>query len=118
MGNKHFVTTSVPEPEDLETVWEVGSWAWNWMEPPLGVASFVLLTMQLTRAQMQNMDVRPYTQWVKGWRANRLSKMYPQYNEDIIKDFAETASLKGHNHWPQMPSGLRLPRFPRGPPLF
>lgn len=47
--NHHFVTTSVPEPEDLETWLEVGSWAWNWMEPPLGQISFFLLCLQFSR---------------------------------------------------------------------
>lgn len=47
--NAKFVTSDVPEPQDLETCWEVGAWAWNWMEPPLGVASFVILAMQLVR---------------------------------------------------------------------
>jgi hypothetical protein len=35
--NESFVTADIPEPKDLETPLEVGSWAWNWMEPPLGV---------------------------------------------------------------------------------
>jgi hypothetical protein len=26
--------SDVPEAKDLETALEVGSWAWNWMEPP------------------------------------------------------------------------------------
>ena len=30
--NQHYVTTEIPEPEDLETMLEVGSWTWNWME--------------------------------------------------------------------------------------
>lgn len=47
--NQHFVTADVPEPKDLETPLEVGSWAWNWMEPPLGQISFVLLCMQYAR---------------------------------------------------------------------
>jgi len=47
--NHHFVTTQVPEPEDLETFLEVGSWAWNWMEPPLGQISFFLLCLQFSR---------------------------------------------------------------------
>lgn len=38
--NEGYVTADVPEPRDLETALEVGSWAWNWMEPPLGTASF------------------------------------------------------------------------------
>jgi hypothetical protein len=29
--NHDWVTTDVPEPRDLETVLEVGSWTWNWM---------------------------------------------------------------------------------------
>jgi hypothetical protein len=32
--NHHFVTCEVPEPHDLETLLEVGSWTWNWMYVP------------------------------------------------------------------------------------
>jgi len=38
--NENFVTTDVPPETDLETMLEVGSWTWNWMEPPLGQISF------------------------------------------------------------------------------
>ena len=31
---------------------EVGSWSWNWMEPPLGQLSFFLLCLQYSRAQV------------------------------------------------------------------
>ena len=47
--NEHYVTADVPEPQDLETPLEVGSWAWNWMEPVLGHISFVLLCLQYSR---------------------------------------------------------------------
>jgi hypothetical protein len=47
--NENFVTADIPETKDLETPLEVGSWAWNWMEPPLGQISFVLLCLQFTR---------------------------------------------------------------------
>jgi hypothetical protein len=47
--NENFVTADIPEPKDLETPLEVGSWAWNWMEPPLGQISFCLLCLQFTR---------------------------------------------------------------------
>lgn len=47
--NEYFVTTEVPGSEDLETALEVGSWAWNWMEPPLGTLSFALLCLQFSR---------------------------------------------------------------------
>jgi len=92
--NKYFVTTEVPEAVDLQTILEVGSWTWNWMEPPLGTASFVLLALQFIRAQMLNMNLTPYTCWVQNYRASRLAQKYPQYNKDVILDFARTASLK------------------------
>ena len=47
--NKHYVTTDIPPPEDLETMYEVGNWTWNWMEPPLGTISFFILCMQMAR---------------------------------------------------------------------
>jgi hypothetical protein len=47
--NEGWVTTDVPEPRDLETMLEVGSWTWNWMEPPLGTLSFSLLSLQFAR---------------------------------------------------------------------
>ena len=47
--NEAFVTTDVPGKEDLETGLEVGSWSWNWMEPPLGTISFALLCLQFSR---------------------------------------------------------------------
>jgi len=93
--NAKFVTSDVPEPQDLETCWEVGAWAWNWMEPPLGVASFVILAMQLVRSQMQNMDFKPYTSWVKNYRARRLTALYPQYNEDMVLEFSLSGSMNG-----------------------
>ena len=47
--NEIYVTTDVPEQRDLETMLEVGSWTWNWMEPPLGALSFSLLCLQYAR---------------------------------------------------------------------
>ena len=37
--NELYVTADVPEAKDLETPLEVGGFAWNWMEPPLGAIS-------------------------------------------------------------------------------
>jgi hypothetical protein len=47
--NEHFVTAEHPPMKELETALEVGSWSWNWMEPPLGVSTFVLLCLQYMR---------------------------------------------------------------------
>lgn len=86
--NEHYVTTDIPEPADLETWLECGAWAWNWMEPPLGTISFVLLALQFARSQLGNLKAQPYTEWMKNRRANRLYEAFPQYNHSIVKDFA------------------------------
>ena len=49
--NTYFVTTEVPSKSELDTLLEVGSWTWNWMEPPLGTISFFLLCLQYARDQ-------------------------------------------------------------------
>jgi hypothetical protein len=94
MFNERFVTTEVPEAADLETFYEVGSWTWNWMEPLMGTGSFMLLCLQLARSQMVNMDYKPWTERVRRMRAERLIALYPKYTEEIIYDFAVTASLR------------------------
>lgn len=73
--NNLYVTSDRPEPKDLETALEVGSWAWNWMEPPLGQISFFLLCMQYARVQMENLGLKPYTKWYKDVRARQLCKV-------------------------------------------
>ena len=79
----------VPGQEDLETPLEVGSWAWNWMEPPLGTISFALLCLQFGRSQLSNLHAQPYTEWMKQRRASRLRQLFPQYNGYIVADFAK-----------------------------
>lgn len=91
--NHHFVTMEVPEKSDLDTWLEVGAWTWNWMEPPTGVACFVLLTLQFSRAQMQNMDLKPFTDQMKTYRSNRLADLFPEYDRNIVKDYARTQSM-------------------------
>ena len=94
--NQHFVTTEVPEPEDLETMLEIGSWTWNWMEPPLGTISFVLLAFQFSRAQIQNLGIRPYTDQIKRWRGRRLAMAYPRFDASILIKYSETSSFYHH----------------------
>ena len=93
--NQNFVTTDVPEPADLETWLEVGSWAWNWMEPPLGTLSFMLLCLQFSRAQMVNLGIQPFTSYLKEKRATRLCREYPQYDKRILSEFSRTDHLMG-----------------------
>jgi hypothetical protein len=93
--NDAFVTTDVPEAKDLETPLEVGAWAWNWMEPPLGQISFFLLCMQFARAQLQNLDMKPYTEYVRSSRAKRLCNAFPRYDADVVSAFSEGDSFGG-----------------------
>jgi hypothetical protein len=93
--NEVFVTTDVPEPADLETMLELGSWAWNWMEPPLGTLSFMLLCLQFSRAQLQNLGIRPFTQYIKAQRAHRLCREFPGYDDRVLSDFSTTDSILG-----------------------
>jgi len=95
--NERCVTTEVPGAEDLETFLEVGSWAWNWMEPPLGQVSFFLLCMQYARSQLQNLDMKPYTAYIKSSRAKRLCQAYPKYSPSIVKAFSMGDSFSGGN---------------------
>ena len=73
----------------------MGSFAWNWMEPPLGQVSFFLLCMQYARNQMENMGAKPYTQWFKHSRAQRMVKEFPKYNKFVVQSFSEGDSLNG-----------------------
>ena len=87
------MTTDRPEDRDLETPLEVSNWAWNWMEPSMGTASFVLLCMQWSRAQLQNIDAKPYTHMILNRRANRVSDEFPAYNRGIVREFSLGDSL-------------------------
>lgn len=91
--NTHFVTTEVPEEADLETVLEVGSWTWNWMEPILGQISFFLLCLQYSRAQLANLGVKPYTAAIKQWRGERLAEAFEQYDSRLVIAFSESAPI-------------------------
>lgn len=93
--NDIYVTGDVPPPEDLETFYEVGSWTWGWMEPVMGTLSFSLLAFQVVRAQMENMDLKLYTDMVKVRRSNRLQAAFPTYNPHFVADYARTASMHG-----------------------
>ena len=38
---------------------QVGNWTWGWMEPPIGTISFVLLVLQFSRNQLENIWLPP-----------------------------------------------------------
>ncbi|KAG7344125.1 hypothetical protein IV203_022133 [Nitzschia inconspicua] len=91
--NHHFVTMEIPEPSDLDTWLEVGAWTWNWNEPFIGTASFSLLCLQFSRAQIKNLGMKPFTAMLKERRAKALSAAFPQYSEHYLHEFVETQPL-------------------------
>ena len=78
---------------DADTILEVGSWSWSWMEPPLGTISFFLLCMQYSRDQRLNMGQKPYTEWYKSQRADRLAAAFPAYTTEIVRDYAKATAF-------------------------
>ncbi len=93
--NDNFVTADVPEPKDLETFLEVGSFSWAWMEPIIGQVSFVLLAAQFARNQALNLGIRPYGDWMKNRRANHLVATFPKYDEVFVRWYSESQTLYG-----------------------
>lgn len=91
--NDKFVTTEMPPPEDLETVLEVGSFSWGWMEPMLGQISFFLLCMQFARSQLQNLGIRPYYNWQRERRADYLVSQFPQYDAGFLRTYSRIDKL-------------------------
>lgn len=91
--NTYYVTTEVPEPADLETVLETGSWTWNWMEPPLGTISFLLLCLQYSRAQLDNLGIKPYTSKMKEKRGRQLARAFPKYDERLLVKYSMSSDL-------------------------
>jgi len=92
--NEHYVTTDVPEPEDLETWLEVGSWAWNWMEPPLGQISFMLLCLAYARSHYGALGYAPYNRFIRNRRTRQFVEKYPQYNRNVLSDWVQNEPLQ------------------------
>jgi len=97
--NERYVTTDIPPPEDLETPLEVSIWSWSWMEPVIGIASFLLLTAQFGRAQMVKMNWLPWTERVLQRRSLSLRRQFPKYPAPIVRDFSYACPIS-----PKMPT--------------
>jgi len=91
--NEAFVTSELPPKEDLETYFEVGAASWGWMEPLLGHISFFLLCMQFSRAQLQNLGIRPYFNWQKERRSRYLIQKYPKYDAEFLANYSRCDRL-------------------------
>jgi hypothetical protein len=86
---------------DSMTVNQVGSWTWNWMEPMIGVASFVLLCCQFTRAQCVKLNLSPYTEAMLRSRANRVVAKYSNYDASMVRAWAKRLPPVGYDFMPK-----------------
>ena len=53
----------------------------------------LIYTVILPLYTLQNLDMRPYTAYVKSNRARRLCAAFPKYDEDIVSAFSRGDSL-------------------------
>lgn len=67
---------------------QVGTWTWNWMEPMIGTAMFLILCCQFTRSQALSMNMPSYNANILSWRANRVAARFPQYNRSTVRAWA------------------------------
>jgi len=92
-------------PEGVESIHEmtinqVGTWTWSWMEPMIGTASFVILCAQFARSQAWKLNMRPYTEAMQRWRADRLAAHYPQYDKAAVRAWAKHLPMVDHRFFP------------------
>jgi len=91
--NARYVTGDEPDWAAVETLFEIGSWSWKFMEPILGTLAFCLLGFQFFRNNMQQVQLKPYMTFVKGLQARRLARLYPRYEREALTEFVE------HDQW-------------------
>merc|ERR1719410_3137975 len=88
--NEKFVTTDVPEPKDLETFLEVGSWAWQWIEPLQGSPSFFLICFAFSKAHFNTLGITPLSEAMQEKRASLMIKKFPMYEAETIKMYCKS----------------------------
>jgi len=92
---------------DELTVNQVGTWTWSWMEPMIGTASFVLLCCQFIRGQAVKMNMRSYSEQLLHWRADRLCKAFPGYDQSMLRAWAKHMPQCGLHFFPTFERKLR-----------
>ena len=91
---------------------EIGSWSWNWMEPPLGTISFVILSFQLAR-DIYNRN--PIENWAYIQRVKGIVRKYPQYSPLILTQWSEC--MREHSNAPGDVLFSAIGALGRTPPL-
>ena len=91
--NANFVNLDAPEPESVRTWLGVGAWSWQYMEPILGQLSFAILCLQVARNQLGTIGHKPYGGIIRQWRARKLTRQFPRYDEAILSSYSRASPL-------------------------
>ena len=97
--NEQYVTMDVEDAKNLETWLEVGSWSWNWMEPPLGQAVLLPPLPPIFPGpdeEHRHEDVHGARQGQARREARRGS---PQYNGIVVAEFGRTIMDSARSCW-------------------
>ena len=68
----------------------MGAWAWNWMEPPLGTISFLILCFQLATESTRSRLGDPLGQWLGARREQQILDLFPKYSPLVVLSWANT----------------------------
>ena len=81
---------------EADTWLEVGAWAWNWMEPPLGTISFFLLCVQYVRdKRIETGRQGALYEYLKDKQGDLLIKQYgDKYDPDVLYAYGASVALK------------------------
>lgn len=74
---------------DEMTINKVGMWTWQWMEPMIGTASFMLLCAQFMRAQFVKMHMKTFLDIMESKKADRLARKFTQYDKSMVRTWAK-----------------------------
>lgn len=64
----------------------------------MGTLMFQFLALEFMRNQMLNIGVKPYTEYIVSKRADRLAKLFPEYDSAVVRSFAKTNAGFGVEH--------------------
>lgn len=96
---------------DDMTINQVGSWTWNWMEPMIGTASFVLLCAQFMRGQFLKLQMKTFLEMMESRKATALARKFHQYDKSMVRTWAKPLPKATMTFMPiyERSTGLRGP---------
>lgn len=86
--NEHCVTAPLPDVTP-DSILEVGSWAWTWIEPMSGTFCFLMLCMSLNRSLMKRAGINPYPNYMLERRIQYIKKKYPKYDDGVLRKYVK-----------------------------